>query len=246
MVKSESSKQAGDVFWVLHEVCMASLLMLLAKGWTVYRPTIRSSSMYKLVGFMSVYCIVFLALLVAERKLHDEEMITWRWDSSPGTAFCLVYFLAWGVFAYYIYHTMTPEKKDQYMVNTSADTAMVCPEDKFVFFKYFFIIYTIWFIMFPVSIFALRDSAPAFTRENMAWLVNSIRQSLGIAVLAAMWMPWHENLRAVDRTAVAGGAAAAVVAERVELEADAAILATAAAATVSPGRSLSIVMTDWI
>ena len=150
--------------------------------------------MYKLVGFMSVYCIVFLALLVAERKLHDEEMITWRWDSSPGTAFCLVYFLAWGVFAYYIYHTMTPEKKDQYMVNTSADTAMVCPEDKFVFFKYFFIIYTIWFIMFPVSIFALRDSAPAFTRENMAWLVNSIRQSLGIAVLAAMWMPWHENM----------------------------------------------------
>jgi hypothetical protein len=42
-VKSNTSKEAGDVFWLLHEVCMSSLLMLLAKGWTVYGDLIKQS-----------------------------------------------------------------------------------------------------------------------------------------------------------------------------------------------------------
>ena len=185
------AKNAGDIFWALHEITMTGLLMMLAKGWTIYRPIIRKSSQYKIGAYLLVYMITFIVLLKVEQRDFNPEYVTWRWDSTPGKVLCAVYFSAGAIFVWYIHKTVENAGRDDEAVNSAADQ-MICPQDKLAFFKVFGTFYFLWLICFPLSIFILMAKAPAFTRENSAWLVNAIRESLGIVVLAALWMP-HED-----------------------------------------------------
>lgn len=53
------------------QVVFIALLFLLAKGWTIYRSELRSSSLAKMCGFLFVYFIVYVAVLAYERSEFD-------------------------------------------------------------------------------------------------------------------------------------------------------------------------------
>ena len=58
--------------------------------------------------FLFVYLVTHIVVLVVERTEFSRETITFRYDSDAGTAMCLIYFVGWGWFSWYIYVTLKP------------------------------------------------------------------------------------------------------------------------------------------
>lgn len=202
---------AGDVFWIFGELTMITLLLALAKGWTIYRPTLRQESVIKMAVFLFAYTVTHIVVLIVERTQFSRETITFRYDSNAGTAMCCIYFFGWGWFSWYIYVTLKPMihgnrggaglNENNQDLNNSYQRAMAmlgseqsCPQEKYKFFQAFWVLYTIWFLMWPIAIFALIDSAPAFTRLNSAWVVRLARHTLGLLVLLVLWWPSVRNI----------------------------------------------------
>jgi len=209
---NEAAFIAGDVFWIFGELTMMTLLLALAKGWTIYRPTLRKESVIKMAIFLFAYTVTHIVVLIVERTEFSRETITFRYDSNAGTAMCCIYFFGWGWFSWYIYVTLKPmihgnrggaglNENNNEDLNTSYQRAMAvlgneqaCPPEKYKFFQAFWVVYTIWFLMWPIAIFALIDNAPAFTRLNSAWTVRLARHALGLLVLLALWWPNVRNV----------------------------------------------------
>lgn len=191
----DKSEKTGDIFWLLGEVVFQALLFLLAKGWTIYRPELRKSSLIKMGVFLALYFIVFVNVLTYEHNNFDPAVVRFRYDSDPGTVMCIMYFISWGWFSWYVYVTLKPMLHGTPAGSMNlGDVSGHCPEEKYLFFKAFWTIFTVWFLMFPIAVFALISDAKDFNRTNGAWTVFVIRQCLGQAVMLALWWPSVHNI----------------------------------------------------
>ena len=66
---------AGDVFWIFGELTMITLLLALAKGWTIYRPTLRQESVIKMAVFLFAYTVTHIVVLIVERTQFSKRCI---------------------------------------------------------------------------------------------------------------------------------------------------------------------------
>lgn len=53
-------------------MCYATVLILLAKGWSIYRISISTAAQHKLIAFNAVYGTVSVSVLVWEHGVYDE------------------------------------------------------------------------------------------------------------------------------------------------------------------------------
>eukprot|EP00039_Didymoeca_costata_P004281 m.72416 g.72416 ORF g.72416 m.72416 type:complete len:637 (+) comp12325_c0_seq1:1336-3246(+) len=190
----EGSRDAADLLWCFGEVLFIDVLLLLAKGWTVYRPTLRELTVYKMITFSVIYIVVYLVVTVQERRNYDPGTVTFRYDSFWGRILSWLYVIGWLAFTYAIYTSVKPSRfcsTIEERVNDGGD--VVCPKEKLPFFYALFSVFSAWFLVIPITHASLIAYAGAHNRTNWGTVVLQIRQIIGYIVLLLLWIPHRKN-----------------------------------------------------
>jgi len=102
---------AGYVIEIISEMITVLLLILMAKGWTIYRRKITASGRAKIAVYMTVFVAVSIVTRVWAVYYFDPSTITFYYESSPGKFLIALRFLMWVWFLYANYTTFKDSKR---------------------------------------------------------------------------------------------------------------------------------------
>lgn len=107
----------GGLFTGASELLFVTLMLLLAKGYTITRARISSLAAIKLTIFVNVYAVVYVSLYLFQAETFDPGEVLNLYESPAGVAHAALRLGAWGAFAIATVNTLkkNPEKSGFYL-----------------------------------------------------------------------------------------------------------------------------------
>jgi len=167
-------KTLGDILDICSQVVLMMLLVVLSKGWTITRAKIvgRNQIIIIFAIFVVVYFVIFIWGLVGV----DPATTDYIYNSAPGVIILVVRSLAWVYFLYSIRDTLIVENHPT----------------KRKFYKYFSILYSLWFVALPIIVIMSVVISPWYSQKvvvNFYLVMNT----LGLAVLSFLLWPTRSS-----------------------------------------------------
>ena len=134
------------------------LLILMAKGYTITRGRLATSSAVKITVFMVIYCVVISVLFIWEGLFFDAGLVLYYYESPPGYGLVAMQCIAWVWFLYSLVFTLK---------HCSTKNTFYIP---------FFSFYTLWFWAGPTIILVAMFAMAKWSREKT---VNGVQQLAG-------------------------------------------------------------------
>ncbi|XP_055947985.1 transmembrane protein 145-like [Argiope bruennichi] len=153
-------KLLGKVLEALSTLLLLTLLIFIAKGYTVTRGRLRKKTLLKIAGFLWMYIVVYVILFLYERKFFDLGQVLYIYESPAGYGIIGLRLIGWAWFVYAVIFTMMhyPEKSN--------------------FYTKLFLLYSVWFLSAPVVILISTFIVPKWVREK---LLNTVELFISIA-----------------------------------------------------------------
>ncbi|RDD44507.1 Transmembrane protein 145 [Trichoplax sp. H2] len=124
----------GRLLLAASDLVFLLMVILLAKGYTVVRGRISPGGLVKIAVLMTLYVIAYIALYIYEARFFDPGEVLYLYESPAGIGLIALRIIAWFWFLYANFITL----KDY--------------ADKRVFYSWFIVLYTIWFLVIPVLV----------------------------------------------------------------------------------------------
>ncbi|KAJ6642219.1 Transmembrane protein [Pseudolycoriella hygida] len=154
----------GTLFMGASEISFLTLILLMAKGYTITRARLSSSSTIKLTVFVNLYIVTYISLFIYQSQAFDPGEVVNLYESPAGFALAGLRCLAWCAFMISCIRTIRkyPEKGTFYF--------------PFGFFG------TLWLLGGPIT-----------TLSGIALLDPWVRESMMCAVLGALSIAGHST-----------------------------------------------------
>ncbi|PRD18765.1 UNVERIFIED_CONTAM: transmembrane protein [Trichonephila clavipes] len=106
----------GKVLEALSTLLLLTMLIFIAKGYTVTRGRLRKKTLLKIAAFLWLYVIVYVILFLYERKFFDPGKVLYMYESPAGYGIIGLRLVGWAWFVYAVIFTMMhyPEKSNFY------------------------------------------------------------------------------------------------------------------------------------
>ncbi|XP_070560403.1 transmembrane protein 145-like [Ptychodera flava] len=141
---------AGNLVFIL-------MIILLGKGFTVTRGTLSELSWIKLAIFMTLYSITYFALYIYEETMFDPRDVLYKYESVAGYGLVGPFFIGFLWTCYAIFTSI----KDY--------------PDKVSFYVPFGVIFALWWLATPVTIFICNHAIETWVRAK---IVNCIERAV--------------------------------------------------------------------
>ncbi|XP_059081294.1 transmembrane protein 145-like isoform X2 [Tigriopus californicus] len=165
----------GRMLEATSEIIFMTLLILIAKGYTVTRARLRQASSIKVAIFVSCYCITYTILFIFEQKYFDPGQVLYVYESLGGYGLVILRTMGWCMFIYSTFFTLKhyPEKGG--------------------FYYPFFSFYTLWFIAGPCIIIISNHIIAEWVRQKVVVSVEHFVVFLGHTVFLILTRPNAHN-----------------------------------------------------
>lgn len=160
----------GTLLQGASEISFLALLLLMAKGYTITRARLSTCSTIKLMTFINVYVIVYIALFIFREEVFDPGEVLNLYESPAGLAISGLRCGAWGAF----------------LIST-ATTAKKFPE-KSNFYYPFGILGSVWILGGPILVFIGISFFDAWVRESVMCAVFAMLSLCGHS--SFLWLTW--------------------------------------------------------
>jgi len=142
----------GYMLEIVSEVMLVLLLIVLAKGWTIYRRKISASGRVKIAIYFTFFLVVSCIARAFSVAKFDPSRVVYYYESAPGKFLIAMWFLIWVWFLHASAMTFKDNKR------------------KRRFYIKFCTLYGLWFLLIPLLLIAsitVDDSRRA--RFSVAW-----------------------------------------------------------------------------
>eukprot|EP00041_Stephanoeca_diplocostata_P030814 m.941383 g.941383 ORF g.941383 m.941383 type:complete len:746 (-) comp23833_c0_seq4:302-2539(-) len=205
----------ADLLWIGGEVMFAAIIILLAKGWSIYRVTISVSATQKLFLFCVAYSILSVAVLVWKLSMYNEARHEWRYDSVPARLQSALLILMWLylTWAAYVsvYHKRTATEEsdvdapfraeehqnggnrrahegNQRSPSRPSQSLPTQVQKQFIVILYY--VGSMWFLAMPVVVLTLSHTAStSMQRAQYVLLAHNLQRLGGYVCLMVLWSP---------------------------------------------------------
>jgi len=161
---------AGCILQVVSNVLVVLLLILLAKGWTIYRKEISATGRMKIAVYFTFFLLFSCVVQWLAVYQFDPSMVVSPYESTPGFILISLWFLMWAWFLHASYTTFKNSKQ------------------KRGFYKKFCTLFGLWFIIIPLLYIAsIKVDNSKRARFAVAW--ELIYMSVAHVALLILYNP---------------------------------------------------------